>query len=277
MKSCYNGKCETNQVLGDSGIFNPVGVALQLVTSRILSDSRTPVLRLNPLSTFARLGVHPDLFRKLSEVDSGFSFPGSMRMRRQRRNHTYSSEVSWSKLLMLYGNICAYCQEEPAQSVDHVIPYSYSEDNSLENLRPCCMWCNLHASDKFFSSFDEKQKFLISKRSGRSAASRTVCTTCFLPYQRPHMTTSMFECPICDPTKSKSAQIKEWSKFLDLMRSAGIKTYLHSTIRKMRRDGMNMKEAKRELGELYMVSIFGNSNDDFVLEDLEFWHVATVK
>jgi hypothetical protein len=76
VKSCYNGKCETNQVLGDSGIFNPVDVDLQLVTSRILSDSRTLVLRLNPLSTFAHPVALPDLFRKLSEVDSGFSFPG---------------------------------------------------------------------------------------------------------------------------------------------------------------------------------------------------------
>lgn len=193
----------------------------------------------------------------------------------KQRNHAYNSKITWARMITFYGQNCAYCMEEPAQSIDHVIPWSYSQDNSIENLRPCCLWCNLHAGDKMFSSFEQKRAYLKDKRGkGRSAASRTVCTTCLLPYQRPHMTTSMFECPICDPSKSRGSQHKEWKNFLPVLRQAGIRLDLHAKIRDMTSDGMNLTRAKKELGELYIVAILGDQDGDFALEDLSFWGVT---
>ncbi len=39
--------------------------------------------------------------------------------------------------------ICSYCQQNPAEHLDHVIPRSQGGDLSPENLTPACSWCNL--------------------------------------------------------------------------------------------------------------------------------------
>jgi hypothetical protein len=38
---------------------------------------------------------------------------------------------------------CSYCQQNPAEHLDHVIPRSQGGDLSPENLVPACSWCNL--------------------------------------------------------------------------------------------------------------------------------------
>jgi RHS repeat-associated protein len=38
---------------------------------------------------------------------------------------------------------CSYCQQNPAEHLDHVIPRSQGGDLSPENLTPACSWCNL--------------------------------------------------------------------------------------------------------------------------------------
>jgi len=187
----------------------------------------------------------------------------------KKRGIGYKSKISWYEMVSLYGRSCAYCLEEPAQSIDHIVPWSYSYCDEIWNLRPCCLWCNLHAGDKMFESFEAKQDFLRKKRMrGRSAVSRTVCTTCFLPYQRPHMTTSMFECPICDPFKQNQAQKSEWNKFLYVMKAASIRIDFHGEVREMRRRGIGMKTARSELGEMYIASILGDGDGSHVLFDM---------
>ncbi|MHB1597236.1 MAG: HNH endonuclease [Streptosporangiaceae bacterium] len=38
---------------------------------------------------------------------------------------------------------CSYCQQNPAEHLDHVIPRSQGGDLSPENMTPACCWCNL--------------------------------------------------------------------------------------------------------------------------------------
>jgi hypothetical protein len=38
---------------------------------------------------------------------------------------------------------CSYCQQNPAEHLDHVIPRSRGGDLSPDNLTPACSWCNL--------------------------------------------------------------------------------------------------------------------------------------
>jgi hypothetical protein len=179
---------------------------------------------------------------------------------------------------MMYGQYCSYCMEEPAQTIDHVIPWSHSYCDEIWNLRPCCLWCNLHASDKYFETFEDKQQFLRDKRrNGRSNSTRTVCTTCLLPYQRPHMTTSMFECPECDPSKCKGSQQREWDNFKRIMTKAGINLSLHEEIRVLRQaHEINKKGAQMQLGESYMRLQLGGGESSETLSDLMRWHVLEV-
>lgn len=181
-----------------------------------------------------------------------------------------SSVGTWNQLISLYGNMCAYCHREVAQSVDHVIPWSYSYDNSIDNLRPCCLWCNLTLSDKLFESFEAKQAYIRKMRSVRDRMVQTVCTTCFLPFQRPHMTTSLFECPDCDPSKSTGIKREKWLSFKHLMQDAGIQIALHSEIRELFHDGCSLRVLKERLAQRYIEFNLGLDLTDATVADLQY-------
>ena len=66
----------------------------------------------------------------------------------QHRVMTYKKW--WNELTERYGDFCFYCRKEIATTIDHVVPYSWDEDNSIENLVPACGLCNSLASDKIF-------------------------------------------------------------------------------------------------------------------------------
>jgi len=199
-----------------------------------------------------------------------FAFIGDVM---KKRDTAYNGKVTWERMVALYGHLCAYCREEPAVTIDHIIPWSYSYDSSLSNLCPCCLWCNLHAGDKYFSSFEDKQRFLRDKRCrGRSASSRTVCVTCFLPYQRPHMTSSMFQCPLCDPSKATGNQLVEWGKFEHVLETSGVRLHLHTIARKHMQKNPYCG-ARQQLGELYVAAVL---DDEDLAEKLNYWRIAKV-
>jgi hypothetical protein len=159
----------------------------------------------------------------------------------------------WSQLRSLYGDLCFYCSQELAQSVDHVLPTSEGGTNDIWNLRPCCMWCNQHASNKVFESVEEKREFLIEKRrANRRLAVQTLCTTCLLPFQRPHMTSSLFECPICNPESCDDKQMREWNRFMDTLQRAGFIFSIHRDIRKMYHKKVKAGIRRKEAANAYM-------------------------
>lgn len=67
------------------------------------------------------------------------------------------------KILEEYNHECQYCYG-PADVVDHIIPLSYSHDNSEENLVASCWLCNLIAGDKVFKNFNRKRDYIINRR-----------------------------------------------------------------------------------------------------------------
>ena len=75
--------------------------------------------------------------------------------------------TKWKKLVERYGDMCFYCDEHVATSIDHVIPYSYVDNDELDNLRPACALCNCIAGDKMFESDLEKRWYILGKRKSR--------------------------------------------------------------------------------------------------------------
>lgn len=63
------------------------------------------------------------------------------------------------RVLAQNGGKCVYCSR-PAESVDHVVPWCASKDDSEANLVPCCRSCNSRASGLRFGSFEEKKAYL---------------------------------------------------------------------------------------------------------------------
>lgn len=74
---------------------------------------------------------------------------------RSRRNYG----LVWE----MYGTDCVYCGGE-ADSIDHLAPWSYRADNSVSNMVPACMPCNLAAGANVFGTFPEKRAFVLARR-----------------------------------------------------------------------------------------------------------------
>jgi hypothetical protein len=58
---------------------------------------------------------------------------------------------------------CLYCFGK-AEEVDHIIPWSFTHDNSDRNLVSACWLCNRIASDKVFKTFSRKRDYVVNKR-----------------------------------------------------------------------------------------------------------------
>jgi hypothetical protein len=59
--------------------------------------------------------------------------------------------------------ICQYCGG-PADSIDHIVPWSYRHDNSTSNLVAACMPCNLAAHNMVFPTLVAKREFILAAR-----------------------------------------------------------------------------------------------------------------
>lgn len=141
-----------------------------------------------------------------------------------RRSQKYKSK--WYELLEVYGENCVYCHIVPATEIDHVIPLSYIQYDGIENLRPCCSWCNLLASATVFDDFDAKYEWLRGKRSRKQKGNsrRTFCTDCRLPYQYPAHSPAMFQCPECYDIDNYTgfSERREWTNWIMLLGEADI-------------------------------------------------------
>lgn len=49
----------------------------------------------------------------------------------------------WEDVLMLTNYMCIACEENSANSIDHVVPISRGGSNTKENIQPMCLRCNL--------------------------------------------------------------------------------------------------------------------------------------
>lgn len=116
------------------------------------------------------------------------------------------------------GRVCAYCGGE-ATTVDHVVPFSYSYDDSPRNLVACCLDCNIIASDKMFSSLALKQQYIVDKRAGRKWTKRfdkrkpSRCCDCHIIYYPLAHNATAFLCPVC-AVAAKRLMPKERGEFI---------------------------------------------------------------
>lgn len=132
--------------------------------------------------------------------------------------------TKWKELTLRYGDMCFYCGEEAATSIDHVLPYSYAVVNSIENLRPACALCNCIASDKIFESDIEKKWYILGKRNRRHDKNmrHCTCTVCCAPYIYRTHSPSPFMCAECydEEYGTEYSQLSVWSEWLKLLAEA---------------------------------------------------------
>src|SRR4030065_1550896 len=85
---------------------------------------------------------------------------GSLLRKIDRRGLTADRKKT---ILKKYDYTCVYCFCD-GDNVDHIIPWSYTHDDSEDNLVVACWICNLIASNRVFDTFEEKQIFIQNRK-----------------------------------------------------------------------------------------------------------------
>ncbi len=193
------------------------------------------------------------------------------------RTHNYTRK--WLHVVRMYGELCAYCHDQPATQIDHVIPVSWRESNHILNLRPACSWCNLLATSNVFESFEAKYEWLRTERLRRRTHkhNRTVCTCCQLPFQNPYHAPNYFLCAECyDYEYNKMWRKKTaWIEWLELCQSAGFIIEAHralaTVVRKSPNTSIPIRDKALILAEEYAMreswEIVGIKIGDMTIEE----------
>ncbi len=142
----------------------------------------------------------------------------------------------WIELTEIFGANCVYCHKQTATQIDHVIPYSYIHTHMMANLRPCCAWCNLLASDKVFEGFDEKYNFLRAQRNKASIQRNRMltCGQCLIPYYSA-LHNHAWLCLDCYDMEyeSESKRGLAWKKWIKTLSLAGFEIDAHRNLGKI--------------------------------------------
>jgi hypothetical protein len=65
----------------------------------------------------------------------------------QTRTRRAISDAERKAIFAAWNNVCAYCENNPAQVVDHIVPFAKGGACELENFAACCTRCNARKTD----------------------------------------------------------------------------------------------------------------------------------
>jgi hypothetical protein len=158
-----------------------------------------------------------------------FHMKGSAKPMNTGRRPISGYRQVWAFLIDAYGEKCVYCHRNISTQIDHVIPYSYSRYHGLDNLRPCCGWCNLLASDAVFEDFEAKYTYIRQRvKAKRQQNSMLLCSVCLLPYYSAIHQSFIF-CPRCYAKEYDlpTPKAKAWRSWVETLSTAGIRYRAH--------------------------------------------------
>ena len=77
--------------------------------------------------------AHPDLARAHTQATKA----------RRRSAEGSFTAAEWRAMCDRYGNVCLACGASGKLSADHIVPLSRGGSNTIENIQPLCLACNL--------------------------------------------------------------------------------------------------------------------------------------
>ena len=148
---------------------------------------------------------------------------------------SYEYRKYWRELIEHHGPRCFYCGLVLATDIDHVIPYSHSKDNSVDNLVPACSSCNSIAGDRLFSDVNEKRKYILSRREEKEDGHDAVCSSCLMPFIGRIHSPSIFLCAECYDLEygTKYTKQKRWKQWVIQLQQAGTNVNKHASAREL--------------------------------------------
>lgn len=152
---------------------------------------------------------------------------------RYNEQRVYTYKKWWDDLVSMYGHLCFYCRKDIAATIDHVVPYSWDQDNFIDNLVPACSLCNCIAGNKIFDNVDLKRIYIVKHRE-KYKNKRAICAECLLPYSYRIHSPSLFLCASCYDQEYDTdyANRKQWETWILELFDAGIIASAHESTRK---------------------------------------------
>ena len=149
-------------------------------------------------------------------------------MNKDPKRRSYHYRKHWDELIAMHGKTCFYCRDQIATSIDHIVPFSWDNDNDISNLVPACLFCNALAGNKHFEDIEHKRQYILSRRKYKRSR-RAICTDCLLPYVYRNHSPSLFLCAECydEEYETEMAARGEWRKWLSQLREAMIEPNAH--------------------------------------------------
>lgn len=151
----------------------------------------------------------------------------------------------WGKLVKHHGSLCFYCEQEPASSIDHIIPVSFGGKDNFDNLVPACIHCNLVASGKVFDDVWSKKQYIQNRRKRK--LTHAVCTDCLIPFRYRFHSPSLFLCPVCYDklNNTNRRKSKKWKEWLIELNDAGFILQAHSKAKEEIKNLPGSRDRKR--------------------------------
>lgn len=131
-------------------------------------------------------------------VDGGLLFRRDMTT--QKHRHHIAEGTLRNEIFAESNNQCFYCGD-PAECIDHIIPWDFSRDSSKENLVASCLLCNGIAGSQIFNNLEEKREYIRSQLRRKKYKNRkkddSHCLSCGVDFVPRYHGSTLFYCRRC--------------------------------------------------------------------------------
>lgn len=97
--------------------------------------------------TYLRKRYRENTDHKRKQIAYSMRAIHARRARKQNQGGSYTAQ-EWRDLCTKYGHVCLCCGERKSLTIDHVLPISLGGDNTINNIQPLCLACNLRKHAK---------------------------------------------------------------------------------------------------------------------------------
>lgn len=97
--------------------------------------------------TYLRKRYRENTEHKRKQIGYSMRALHARRARKQNQGGSYTAQ-EWRDLCARYDHRCLCCGEQKRLTIDHVLPISLGGSNSIDNIQPLCLACNLRKHAK---------------------------------------------------------------------------------------------------------------------------------
>lgn len=134
-------------------VYTPESHARKLEAQRRYREKNREALKKKGVEYYAKNKEHYHKYQREVRKTGEYRITHAIREIKRRAHKKNNGGVDftreeWDALCNKYGNKCLACGNAGKLTIDHVVPLSRGGSNSIDNIQPLCLGCNLSKHDK---------------------------------------------------------------------------------------------------------------------------------